>query len=478
MGETRHLAAGTRLDSLRVEAFLARGPSARPEPDLPDRQSPLPAPTPPATPGEVGQSSLTHGFLFADLRDYTSYVDTHGDRAGAALLERYRELVRAAVADGHGAEIRTEGDSFYVVFDSVSAAVRCGLSIIAAAATTAADPQPVRVGVGVHAGETLETAEGYVGAAVNIAARLCAEARAGELVVSDTVRALTRTSLEVAFEPLGTRRLKGVAEPVALYRVVPRGAAAITVPARRPAARRPSRLLAASLGAVALVALAAVGAVVLIGGGRASVPSPGPSAAAIASASLRPSATPTTPKASPTPGPFPNVGEAAILAALPSTLAKTCERGGTADDASLAGFVGKNPMLYNGVNIGWDELNPGDPDAGVTCRPATGADRFYVMAFALPQGVDWGHADMHLGFLEGHYQLPYASCATAKLAHESWTGPGGSGQVACMNPSPYDGRPWVYFTFNKGRYLAFATRDDQDYAALYAWWTQLKTFLP
>ena len=44
--------------------------------------------------------------------------------------------------------------------------------------------------------------------------------------------------------------------------------------------------------------------------------------------------------------------------------------------------------------------------------------------------------------------------------------------------NPYDGRPWIYFTFGDGRYLAFATRDDIDYDALYQWWEQLKTFLP
>jgi hypothetical protein len=44
--------------------------------------------------------------------------------------------------------------------------------------------------------------------------------------------------------------------------------------------------------------------------------------------------------------------------------------------------------------------------------------------------------------------------------------------------NPYGGRPWIYFSFGKGRYLAFATRDDSDYAALYQWWVGLKTFLP
>jgi class 3 adenylate cyclase len=50
---------------------------------------------------------VTHGFLFADLRDYTGYVEARGDRAGAALLERYRSLVGDAVAAAHGVEIRT-----------------------------------------------------------------------------------------------------------------------------------------------------------------------------------------------------------------------------------------------------------------------------------------------------------------------------------------------------------------------------------
>src|SRR3712207_58371 len=126
--------------------------------------------------------SLTRGFLFADLRGYTEYVERHGGEAAARLLARYRELVRAQVARFRGAEIKTEGDSFYVVFPSVSAAVRAGLAILDdARAASAADPeQPIRVGIGVHAGETVETAEGYVGSPVNIAARLCSLARAGE----------------------------------------------------------------------------------------------------------------------------------------------------------------------------------------------------------------------------------------------------------------------------------------------------------
>jgi class 3 adenylate cyclase len=448
------------------------GPLDRP----PASTSGLPAPA------DDDAASVTHGFLFADLRDYTGYVEARGNRAGAALLARYRALVREAVASFHGAEIRTEGDSFYVVFGSVSAAVRCGLAILTAAAATATEPDPIRVGVGVHAGETVETAEGLVGSAVNVAARLCAEAKAGELVVSDTVRALTRTSLDVAFEPLGLRRLKGVPEPVACYRVLAPGAA---VRAAQPAGgRRPSRLLAAGL-AIVIVALVAVGAAVLLRGGPAAVPSPGPSAAAVASPSAAPAAGASavgpsqpsvSPTSSPTLGPFPNAGEAAILAALPSAVAETCRRGGTSDDARLAGFVGSIHCATCTADSEWQEVNPGVPRGGVTCLPTTGAARFYVMDFS-GKGGGWV-TDGSLGHLEAMYRIPYGSCATQARAYEPWTGPSGSGMLACMNPSPYDGRPWIYFTFGNGKYLGFATRDDSDYAALYQWWDQLKTFLP
>lgn len=81
-----------------------------------------------------------------------------------------------------------------------------------------------------------------------------------------------------------------------------------------------------------------------------------------------------------------------------------------------------------------------------------------------------------LGRLEGHHGLPPGSYAVTDQAHGTWAGPLGSGAIACMNQ--YDGRPWIYFTFGSDRYLAFATRDDSDYDALYAWWESLKTFLP
>jgi class 3 adenylate cyclase len=218
--------------------------------------------------------SLTYGFLFADLRGYTSFLDRRGAIAASALLDRFRTLVRSAVAAHHGAEIRTEGDSFYVVFPSASMAVACALEIVRAAADDVVHDDPILVGVGVHAGEALETPEGPVGTAVNIAARLCALAGPGEVVVSDTVRALTRSVGNAGFVALGRKPIKGLDESLTLYRAVPAGTA--VTPVRRRVSR--VRQIAGGIAGLALVASLAFVALV-----RPTAPAASPSPVASAS---------------------------------------------------------------------------------------------------------------------------------------------------------------------------------------------------
>lgn len=183
-------------------------------------------------------SAGTNGFLFCDLRGYTAYVESHGDQAAADLLATYRKLVRAVIAEHAGAEIRTEGDSVYVVFPTASAGVEAGLAIVAAAAAASTKERPLRVGVGIHAGETVATTEGLVGGAVNVAARVCAKAQAGEVLVTDTVRALTRTFLPYTYTSLGTQSLKGIAGGIPLYRVEASPASRLAHLRRRLVARR------------------------------------------------------------------------------------------------------------------------------------------------------------------------------------------------------------------------------------------------
>jgi eukaryotic-like serine/threonine-protein kinase len=259
----------------------------------------------------------THGFLFADLRGFTAHSEAHGDAAAADLLDRYRAVVRGVVSNLGGAEIKTEGDSFYIVFQSASHAVAAGLAIVAAAARASdEDPsQPIRVGIGIHAGEAEERPEGYVGTAVNLAARVCTQASVGEVLVTDTVRSLTRTSGHYRFTARGHPTLKGIAEPIALYRVEPAQSATTVAPSLgRPTIQRRALLA----GGLAFAVVAVIAAAVLSNrgplgtgtspGGSERSPLPSHSSAvttapALASSSVSPglSPTPSASKPSPTP---------------------------------------------------------------------------------------------------------------------------------------------------------------------------------
>ena len=163
----------------------------------------------------------TRTFLFADLREYTRFVEHHGDEAAATLIGDYRRLVRGEVGRAGGAEVKTEGDSFYVVFESATAALRCGMAILREADRYSIErpDRPMRVGVGIHAGEPQAHEGQFVGEAVIVAARLAQLAAPGELLVTELVRGLSsRTSLPAMTERSGLV-LKGIDAPPKVYAV-------------------------------------------------------------------------------------------------------------------------------------------------------------------------------------------------------------------------------------------------------------------
>ena len=232
--------------------------------------------------GSTQAAPVTRGFLFADLRGYTAFIEAHGDKQARELLDAYRRVVREVVGQFGGAEIKTEGDSFYVVFPSATAAVKCGLALVqsAAEATQARPDLPINMGVGVHAGETAESDEGYVGSAVNMAARLCSAASAGEVLVSETVRGLTRTGGEIHYVSRGNKRFKGISEPIAVFAATTAtGTSAVRVQPR--AFGRSRGLLGGAMAVVALVVVVAA-LVITRGGAAAPTASPPPATATVA----------------------------------------------------------------------------------------------------------------------------------------------------------------------------------------------------
>lgn len=160
-------------------------------------------------------------FLFADLRDYTAFAEAHGDRGARDLIRAFRRLVRAEVGKKKGREIKTEGDNFYVVFELPGDAVRCAIGIQKRSRThNERHPElPLKIGIGINAGEAVRYDSAYVSVAVNVAARLCAQAPAGSIIVSDTVHGLLRTAGIAPMRDLGPRVLKNIAESVHAFEV-------------------------------------------------------------------------------------------------------------------------------------------------------------------------------------------------------------------------------------------------------------------
>src|SRR5438094_145728 len=170
--------------------------------------------------GPIAEATRT--FLFADLRDYTGFVERHGDQAAATLVGTYRKLVRQRVRESAGAEIKAEGDAVFVAFPSARLAIACGAAILKdAAAQTEAQPDlPIHVGIGVHAGGPVPQEGDFIGSAVNVAARIGSAATTGQLLISDVVRGLVRTGAAFPLRDRGSVSLKGLPEPVHVYEVV------------------------------------------------------------------------------------------------------------------------------------------------------------------------------------------------------------------------------------------------------------------
>jgi pimeloyl-ACP methyl ester carboxylesterase len=142
--------------------------------------------------------------LFTDLVGSTAKAAELGDRGWRHLLERHDSAVRRQLALHRGREVKTVGDGFLATFDGPARAIRC-----AAALRGELSSLGLEVRAGIHTGEVELIGDDVGGIAVNIGARIGAEAVAGEVLVSSTVRELVVGS-GLEFVDRGVRSLKGV----------------------------------------------------------------------------------------------------------------------------------------------------------------------------------------------------------------------------------------------------------------------------
>lgn len=154
-------------------------------------------------------------FLIADVRGYTRFTQEHGDSEAARLASRFAGIARAATEQWEGRLIELRGDEALAVFASARKALLAALNMQARfAEATEADPDlPIYAGIGLDVGEAAPLEEGYRGAALNRAARLCSLAGAGEVLVSAGLAYLVPKVEHAAYVARGNLQLKGFDEP-------------------------------------------------------------------------------------------------------------------------------------------------------------------------------------------------------------------------------------------------------------------------
>jgi pimeloyl-ACP methyl ester carboxylesterase len=155
--------------------------------------------------------------LFTDIVGSTETAAALGDRAWLELRGDHDALVRRELGRFRGEEIDTAGDGFLASFDGPARAIRC-----ASAITRGVRDLGLEVRAGVHTGECELSGGKLGGIAVHIGARVAAQAEAGEVLVSSTVKDLVAGS-GITFDDRGATRLKGVGEEWRLFAVLEPG---------------------------------------------------------------------------------------------------------------------------------------------------------------------------------------------------------------------------------------------------------------
>jgi adenylate cyclase len=149
---------------------------------------------------------------FLDLGGYTRMTQEAGDQAAVELAARLVALVRRAAGQFRGEVVKLLGDGVMFHFRDPGDAVACSLHLVVAAESEGLPPARA----GLHAGTLVFRDGDYFGQTVNLASRIADYARPREVLVSETVAQLAEASAR--FEPIGEIGLKGLADPVSLYR--------------------------------------------------------------------------------------------------------------------------------------------------------------------------------------------------------------------------------------------------------------------
>ena len=183
--------------------------------------APEPAPTS-AAPPEPGAFRT---ILFTDVEGSTALTQRLGDERARELLREHERVVRDCLKAHGGSEVKTMGDGFMASFASATKALECAIAMQRTLAEGDRDvgaqhaaPEPIRVRIGLNAGEPIAEGGDLFGTAVIAAARIAAQAQGGEILASNVVRELV-AGKGFMFSGRGKTALRGFDDPVEVYEV-------------------------------------------------------------------------------------------------------------------------------------------------------------------------------------------------------------------------------------------------------------------
>ncbi len=160
-----------------------------------------------------------HTILFTDVEGSTALTQRLGDAKARELLREHERIVREALKSHGGSEVKTMGDGFMASFSSATKALECAIAMQRAFAEhNESAEEPIKVRIGLNAGEPIAEDDDLFGTAVNLAARICAHAEAGQILAPIVVRELA-AGKQFLFADLGETELRGFEDPVRLYEV-------------------------------------------------------------------------------------------------------------------------------------------------------------------------------------------------------------------------------------------------------------------
>jgi adenylate cyclase len=213
--------------------------------------------------------------LAADVVGYSRLVG-HDEAGTIARLKALRkELIEPLIAEHRGRMVKLMGDGALVEFASAVDAVECAVAVqrsVAEREVAAPEDRRIQFRIGVNIGDIIVEDGDILGDGVNIAARLEALAEPGEICISRTVHDHARAKVAFGFEPMGEHRVKNIAEPVTVYRVIPEPGPLAKVLGLRRAGMRRWRL--GAVAAAAVVLLLAGGAGLWLRSNDGAPPSP------------------------------------------------------------------------------------------------------------------------------------------------------------------------------------------------------------